>query len=69
MAWMADAHMSGAVGLSQHSSWHLVKRRDICIAQMADSGTNCYAMGIPNQTPRNAAEAIERVVVNDLIGA
>ena len=35
---------------------------------VADSGTNCYAMGIPNQTPRNAAETVARVVENDLNG-
>lgn len=35
---------------------------------MADFGTNCYAMGIPNQTPINAADLITRIVENDLNG-
>lgn len=38
------------------------------IPLMADSGTDCYAMGIPNQTPINAAELIMRIVENDLNG-
>lgn len=54
---MGDSNVALALGWEERSS----------IALMPKSGTDCYALGIPNQTPRNAATPIE-VIENDLRG-
>lgn len=48
---MGDSNVALALGWEERSS----------IALMPKSGTDCYALGIPNQTPRNAATPIERL--------
>lgn len=45
-----ESSMALALGQEERSSTGL----------MPYSGTNCYALGIPNQTPRNAAKQIVR---------